>query len=383
MFATARGAAEPLTWKYESGVLLDGLADEWSVTHDPQVLAFIRHTVDGWLDPDGNISVNGKPLDPGLHTLDNIEPARSVLFVYEQTHDPRYKKAAGYIYAQFATQPRTPDGGFWHKQVYPNQMWLDGAYMAEPFRAAYAREVSDTAAFADIAHQFELMYEHTVDPASHVGLLHHGWDESKQMPWADKTTGRSQEAWARAMGWYAVALVDTLPSFPAGSHDRVVLKDMLLKVAAAIAQYQDRESGLWWDVLDKGSRTGNFREASASAMFVYALAKGVRLGYLPRSFEPTAVRGWQGIEERFITHDAGGKLTLHGTVKVSGLGGKPYRAGDYDYYIHEPVGDNDLKGMGAYLMAASEIMRLGPAEHHAPGRLETPHHAHASASTTP
>ena len=348
--------ARPGAWAYEVGTLLDGMAARWHATADGDDFAYIKATVDRWVDKDGNISIEpGKPFDPSQHTLDNLEPGRAVLFCYRVTGDARYAKAAKFIWQQFETQPRTPEGGFWHKQVYPQQMWLDGAYMAEPFRAMYARTFRQDAEFADIAKQLLLMQEHMRD--LQTGLLRHGWDSSRQQRWADKQTGLSQEAWARAMGWYAVALVDTLEWFPEEHPDRARLIADLAQLAAAVAREQDPSTGLWWDVLGKGDRPGNFREASASAMFTYALAKGVRLGYLPQSYETVALHGWSGLEHAFITRAADGTVTLHGTVKVSGLGGNPYRAGDYDYYVHEAVGDNDPKGIGVFLFAASEMQQ--------------------------
>ena len=360
------GGSHPGAWAYEIGTLLDGMAAQWHATADGEDFAYIKATVDRWVDKDGNINIAGKPFDPSLHTLDNLEPARAVLLCYRVTGQQRYAKAAKFLWDQYATQPRTPEGGFWHKQVYPQQMWLDGAYMAEPFRAAYASTFKQSDAFADVAKQLLLMQQHLRDPKT--GLLRHGWDSSHQQRWADKQTGMSQEAWGRAMGWYAMALVDTLPWFAENHPDRAKLIADLQEVAEGVAKYQDGATGVWWDVLDKGGQPGNFREASASAMFVYALAKGVRLGYLPQRYEPVAVRGWNGLEKQFITHDADGSVTLHGTVKVSGLGGNPYRSGDYDYYVHEKTGDNDPKGVGAYLFAASE-MQQAATEAQAQGKL--------------
>ncbi|SEC54064.1 unsaturated rhamnogalacturonyl hydrolase [Terriglobus roseus] len=363
--------ARPGVWTYETGVTLDGMAAQWQVSANGGDFAYVKAAVDRWVDDKGNISVDpGKAFDPSAHTLDNLEPGRAVMLVYRVTGDARYAKAAKTLYQQFATQPRTTEGGFWHKQIYPRQMWLDGAYMAEPFRAAYAHTFQQTADFDDIAKQLLLMRDKTRDPKT--GLLHHGWDAStaaeQPQPWADKQTGMSAEVWARAMGWYVVALVDTLPWFPEGHPDRPKLIAALQDAMAAATKYQDKSTGLWWDVLDKGTQPGNFLEASASEMFVYATAKGVRLGYLPQSYEASAVRGWTGIEKKFITKDAAGQVTLHGTVKVSGLGGKPYRAGDYNYYVHEGVGDDDGKGVGMYLMAASE-MQMAATQSLAQGRL--------------
>lgn len=349
--------ARPGAWAYEVGTLLDGMTAQSKAANDPAAFAYVKATVDRWVDADGTVSMQpGKPFDKDAHTLDNLEPGRAVLAVYEQTKDPRYAKAAKLIFDQFQTMPRIPEGGFWHKQIYPNQMWLDGAYMGEPFRAGYARVFHVNGDFDDIAKQLLLMDEHMRD--AKTGLLHHGWDASKEQPWADKTTGLSPEVWARAYGWYAMALVDTIPSFPANHPQRAKLIATLQHVAEGAAKYQDADTGTWWDVMDKGGQPLNFREASATAMFTYALAKGVRLGYLPKKYQANAVKGWLGLEKEFVTTDSNGKVTLHGTVKVSGLGGKPYRAGDYNYYVHEPVGDNDAKGIGAYLLATSEIQQI-------------------------
>ncbi len=348
--------ARPGAWTYEVGTVLDGMAAQWEVAHDQADLTYIQQTVDRWIDKDGSILIErGKPFPESGHTLDNIEPGRAVLLCYHVTKDERYRKAADYLHAQLEAQPRNSMGGYWHKQVYPDQMWLDGAYMAEPFRAAYASMFHKPDEFADIAKQFLLMHDNMRDRKT--GLLRHGWDASHREAWADKQTGLSQEVWARAMGWYAMALVDTLPWLPSGHPDRAKLIAVLQETAKGITQFQDAQTGLWWDVLDRGSEAGNFREASASAMFTYALAKGARLGYLPLSAREAAVRGWKGIGTQFVTY-GGDAVTLHGTVKVSGLGGNPYRAGDYSYYVHEAVADNDTKGVGAYLLAAGEMERL-------------------------
>lgn len=349
--------AHPGGWGYEVGTLLDGMTAEWHQSGDAADFNYIKATVDRYVTKDGAIEIDpGKPFQPEAHVLDDLEMGRAIVVCYRATKDERYAKAAKYLDDQFATQPRTPEGGFWHKQIYPQQMWLDGAYMAEPFRAIYASTFHKPVDYDDIANQLLLMDEHMRDPAT--GLLRHGWDASRQMKWADPQTGLSQEAWGRAMGWYAMALVDTLEWFPEHNPDHARLVAALGRVAQGLLRYQDHSNGLWWDVLDKGGRTDNFQEASESAMFVYALAKGVRLGWLPQSDEAVAIRGWQGIEHKFITRESDGSVTLHGTVKVSGLGGNPYRAGDYAYYVHEKTGDNDAKGVGAYLLAASEMQQV-------------------------
>jgi unsaturated rhamnogalacturonyl hydrolase len=339
----------PCTWGYEDGVRLDGMAAEWHVTADPALFNYIKSAVDPCIAADGTI-VGYKAY---AHTLDDIEMGRAVLFLYRVTSQEKYARAAKFLHDQLGQQPRNASGGYWHKQIYPNQMWLDGAYMAEPFRAQYAATFQSSADFDDIAKQLLLMDAHMRDPDS--GLLRHGWDESKQMSWADKATGLSPEVWARAMGWYAMALVDTLDWFPKDHPQRAALIAALNRTMAAVVKVQDAKTGLWWQVMTHDSEPGNYFEASASCMFAYALARGVRMGYLPQADEENAKRAWEGIQKQFIATNPDGTLVLQGTVKVGGLGGTPFRAGDFDYYIHEPVVDQDKKGIGAFLLAGSEM----------------------------
>jgi unsaturated rhamnogalacturonyl hydrolase len=346
---------KPGEWAYEEGVVLDGMAAEWHASADGRDFKYIKAAVDKYIGADG--SIKGYPLE--AHSLDNIEMGRAVILVYRVTQEAKYYKAAKFIHEQLAVQPRTASGAYWHKQIYPNQVWLDGAYMAEPFHAAYAATFQVPGDFDDIAKELLLMDAKMRDPKT--GLLKHGWDESKAMPWADKTTGLSPEAWARAMGWYGTALVDVLDWFPKDHPARPKLIAALNRTAAAIVKYQDKPTGLWWQVLDQGTRPGNFLEASASSMFVYTLAKGARMGYLPLADEAAAKRGWDGIQKKFVNTDPDGAVTLHGTVKVGGLGGKPYRSGTYEYYIGEKVIDQDGKGVGAYLLAGSEMEQAATA----------------------
>lgn len=347
----------PGSWGYEEGVLLDGLAAEWALTNNPAKLAYIRAAVDKYVKPDGTIQMNasGKPFTAGEHQLDNIELGRALLFVYRQTHDAKYATAVKFLHEQLAAQPHGASGGYWHKQIYPDQMWLDGVYMAEPFRAQYAATFNQAAEFDDIAKQFLLMDQHMRDPKT--GLMRHGWDESGKMPWADKTTGLSPEVWARAMGWYAMALVDVLDWFPKTHPMRGALIADLKRTMSAVVAAQDKTSDLWWQVMDRQGAKGNFEETSGSAMFVYALAKGQRLGYLPAADRVAAEKGWSAIQKRFVTANTDGTVTLTGTVKAAGLGGTPYRSGTYAYYVAEARGDNDAKGVGAYLLAGSEMGR--------------------------
>jgi len=336
-------------WNYELGTLLDGMDSVWLNTADPRYYKYIKSSVDQFVAPDGSI----RTWKPEENQLDNILLGRQLLLLYGVTQDSRYAKAATLLYQQLQHQPRTASGGFWHKQRYPNQMWLDGLYMTEPFYAEYAATFHHPEAFKDITHQFVLMDEHARDPKT--GLLYHGWDESKQQRWADKQTGLSSQCWGRAMGWHMMALVDTLDSYPEQDPGRKQLLAQLERDADAVARYQDGATGLWYQVMDKSTEKGNYLESSASCMFVYALAKGVREGYLPQRYRSTAERGYKGILSHFIQTGPGDDVLLTGTVKGAGLGGDPYRDGSYAYYIGEKVATNDTKGVGAFLLASVEM----------------------------
>ncbi len=307
--------------------------------------------MDHFVDEEGNI----RTYKFDNYTLDNILCGRILLTLFEVTGKPKYFKAASTLRAQLRQQPRTNEGGFWHKKIYPEQMWLDGLYMAEPFYAEWAATFHEDSDFNDIARQFILMEQHARDPKT--GLFYHGYDESKKEAWANKTTGLSSNFWARAMGWYGMGLVDALPYFPKDNTKRKELIDILNRFAAAVSKVQNPKTGLWWDVLNFPHRRGNYEEASASCMFVYALAKGVRLGYLPSSYLTVAKKGYAGIIKKFITNN-NGQTNLEGTVSVSGLGGHPYRDGTYNYYINEKVVTNDPKGIGAFLLASDEMNLL-------------------------
>lgn len=352
-------------WNYELGTLLEGMDAVWAQTEDTRYLAYIKDSVDQFVRPDGSIAT----YVPAEHQLDNILTGRQLLLLYRVTLDPRYLKAANFLYGQLQQQPRNPDGGFWHKQIYPNQMWLDGLYMAEPFYAEYAASFHHPEAFRDVTRQFELIYDHAHD--AKTGLLYHGWDQSRQQRWANKETGDSSQFWGRGMGWYMMALVDTIPSYPAADPGREKLLAQLGQLAEAVARYQDRDSGLWWEVLDKGGEKGNYLEASASCMFVYALVRGVRLGYLPARYLENARRGYTGILSHFVQAAADGKVSLTGTVKGAGLGGHPYRDATYAYYIGEKTATNDPKGIGAFLLASTEMEGLesGRPEHPDPNTV--------------
>jgi len=339
-------------WTYEQGVVWKGVEDVWLQTANRTYFQYIKNRVDAHLNDDGTIK--GYKMED--YNIDNILCGRTVLSLYQVLGTEKYYKTVKILREQLSKQPRVPEGGFWHKKRYPNQMWLDGLYMGEPFYAEYANAFHEDTAFNDIARQFILMERTARDPKT--GLLYHAWDQSKKERWSNPKTGQSPNFWGRAMGWYGMALVDVLDQMPANHPKRAELLVILNRFATAVAKYQDKSSGLWYQVLDKGTQKGNYLEASASCMFVYALAKGVRQHNLPNYFLNVAQTGYKGIINKFISTDANGQINLNGTVSVAGLGGDPYRDGSYEYYLKEKVVTNDAKGVGAFIQASVEIERL-------------------------
>ncbi|MES1159618.1 MAG: glycoside hydrolase family 88 protein, partial [Bacteroidota bacterium] len=336
-------------WTYDESLVWKGLEGCWYNTGNARYFKYIQHQVDRLVDNEGNIATYRQD----DYNLDNVLGGRLLLLLYKVTNQEKYYKAATILRQQLKDQPRTSEGSFWHKKKYTRQVWLDGLYMAQPFYAEYASLFHEDSAFNDITRQFTAIERHARDPKT--GLLYHGWDEARLEKWADKTSGLSPQFWGRAMGWYGMALVDALDYFPARHPGRAALLAILQRYAAAIQKVQDPTTGLWWDIVDKPGAPGNYPESSASSMFVYTLAKGARLGYLPAVYGAVAKKGYEGLLQKFLITDAGGQSALQGTVSVSGLGGDPYRDGSYKYYISEKIVTNDPKGLGAFLLAANEI----------------------------
>jgi unsaturated rhamnogalacturonyl hydrolase len=345
-------AKRPARWDYEQGVVLKGFDQLWKQTDNRVYFDYMKKILDQFVEPDGSI----RTYDLQEFNLDHITPGRILISLYKETKEEKYKKAAEHLHEQLVQHPRTKEGGFWHKIRYPYQMWLDGLYMAGPFSAEYAATFDQPKDFDDVVNQFVWMENHVRD--SKTGLLYHAWDESKEQRWANPETGQSPEFWGRAMGWYAMALVDVLDYLPESHPRRKELVAILQRLATALKNYQDPVSGVWYQVIDKGTSKGNYFEASASVMFVYAFAKGSRLGYLDKSFSELAMKGFDGAVKNFIETDKQGLVHLTKTVSVGGLGGNPYRDGSFEYYISEPLRTDDLKGVGPFIQASIEIELL-------------------------
>lgn len=339
-------------WAYDVSLVCLALFDLSARTGDPRYADYAAKVTGSFVRPDGTIEVY--KFDD--LSLDNVRPAVTVLALYERTKEQRYRKAADTVWEQMQQMPRTASGGLWHKKRYPNQMWLDGLFMGQPFVARYAKLFGRPAAYDDVVKQFSLVAEKTYDPKT--GLFYHAWDESKTMPWADKDKGTSPSFWGRAIGWYAMALVDTLDDMPADHPGRAAMLGWLRKLADGLVKNQD-SSGLWWQVVDQGPRPGNYLEATASSMFVYSLAKAVNRGWLPKEqFEPSIRRGYAAIVRELVKTGPDGLANLTQCCRVAGLD-KDVRDGSFDYYaIREPIVPNDPKGVGPFILAGLEVQTL-------------------------
>ncbi|OWR15097.1 glycoside hydrolase family 105 protein [Chryseobacterium sp. VAUSW3] len=337
-------------WDYVHGLVMIGFEELYRKTNNSQYADYVKGYADATIDANGSI--------PSYkfenYNIDMIVAGHPLFDLYDKTKDERYRTAMKTLRSQLETQPRTSEGGFWHKKIYPNQMWLDGLFMGSPYYARYNTIFENGDKLNDVALQFELVQKNMVDPKT--GLLYHGWDESREMPWADKTTGNSPNFWSRSLGWYAMALVDVLDYFPKDHPKRPQLISYLNRLAKAVTKYQDA-SGLWFQVTDQGNRDGNYLEASGSSMFAYAFAKGANKGYLPNEYKAVANKAFDGLVKNLITVSPEGFVTLTHVCAVAGLGGKPYRDGSFEYYVNEKKKDNDPKGTGPFILAAIQLNR--------------------------
>lgn len=336
-----------LKWDYCHGLELGAMMDVYDRYGDAKFYEYALAYADTMVNEDGTI----KKYKLTDYSLDRINSGKMLFRIYEQTKNDKYKKALDLLRSQFDGQPRNADGGFWHKKVYPNQMWLDGLYMGTPFLAEYAYRNNEPQAYQEVINQIKIVARHTYDPAN--GLFRHACDVSKREKWADKETGQSQHCWGRALGWYMMAIVDDLDFIPQHEPGRDTVLVILNHIAETLKKYQSPE-GLWYQVMDKSGEPGNYLESSCSAMFVYSLFKAVRKGYIPSSYFAVARKGYEGILNEFIKVDDNGLVSITKACAVAGLGGKNYRMGDSDYYIHEQIRDNDPKAVGPFILASLE-----------------------------
>lgn len=250
-------------------------------------------------------------------------------------------------------QPRTNAGGFWHKKIYPYQMWLDGLYMATPFLIRYAKEFNQPQWFDEVTFQLIEVHKRTLDEKT--GLVYHAWDESCEQRWCVLETGQSKHFWSRATGWYMMALVDVLEYLPEDHKDREDIILILTELSDSISNFRDEKTGLWYQVMDMGGEKRNYLEASGSAMIIYAFAKGANNDWLPEKYLDMANETFDSLTENLVETDKDGFVVLKNTCGACGLGGNPYREADYEYYVTEIKVDNDQKGMAPVILAAIEL----------------------------
>lgn len=340
-------------WTYPSAIVLDGAEQVYAKTGKKEYYDYISSFGEKLVKEDGSILT----YELDKYNIDLLNSGNVLLYLYEKEKKEKYLKALKMLRSQIDGQPRTSEGGFWHKKIYPSQMWLDGLYMGQPFYAHYTKDFAKgaeaTKAFDDVVLQFDLIQKHLVDKKT--GLLYHAWDESKEQAWANKETGVSPNFWGRAMGWYGMAMVDVLDYLPKDHPGRAKLISYLKSYTDAIIKVQDKDNGLWYQVLDKAGEKGNYTEATASSMFVYTIIKSVNNGYLPKSYKAAAKKGYDGIIKNLISVDENGVVNLNKCCAVAGLGGKPYRDGSYEYYVNEEIRSNDAKGTGPFILASIEF----------------------------
>ena len=341
-------------WNYTTGLELKSFMDAADRYDLPEVVAYVKEWADTMATEKGKVFGYKK----SNYNVDHICPARIYFDLHDMygDQDKRYRRVTRMIREQIDSQPRTQSGEFWHKQIYPNQVWLDGFYMALPFYAEYTRRYAPKeqrdSLFADIVHQFVAGAENTYDPAT--GLFRHAWDESKSMFWCDPQTGLSAHAWGRATGWYAIALVEVLDYLPEDHPGYKTLIGQLNYFLEVLPKWADPKTGMWYQVLDCPERKGNYQEATCSIMFTYAFLKGLRKGYIDDSHADYIKGLYQKFIDRFIKENPDGTISMTDCCAVGGLGGKQMRKGDFDYYLSEPIIDNDCKGVGPFIWASLE-----------------------------
>jgi unsaturated rhamnogalacturonyl hydrolase len=339
-------------WEYTQGLVLKAILEVWHEQQDERYLKYVLEYYNQFIKEDGNIWLY-KLED---YNIDRINPGKPLFTLYKITGNEKFKKAIYRLRKQMKTHPRTNEGGFWHKKKYPYQMWLDGLYMASPFLAEFAVTFNEPELMEDIADQFVWMENHARDEKT--GLLYHGWDESRQQQWSDPETGLSQNFWGRAMGWYMMALVDVLDFYPEDHQRRPDIIAILKRLSTALSKFQDKKTGVWYQVIDQKERAGNYPESSASCMYVYSIIKAVKHNYIDSKFMKVAQKGYDGILKQFIKIDQKGFVNILNACSVAGLGGDPYRDGSYEYYISEPIRNNDPKAVGPFILASLEIESL-------------------------
>lgn len=347
-----------LKWNYTHGLELQSMlmCGNKYVSVKPLADEYVKKYLDMVISKEGLIY----KYKTTNYSLDHINAGKMLLMAYKSDPQPRYRRALDSLYTQLLSHPRVSEGGFWHKKVYPHQMWLDGIYMASPFYCEYAKEFltgdDQENAYQDVVNQIMVIARHTYDPQN--GLYRHAWDESHEQAWSDPITGQAPHVWGRALGWYCMAMVDVLGFLPEGHSGRDSILSVLKPLCKTIWNKRDTQYDAWYQVMDQGQRDGNYLETSCTAMFAYTFIKGAMNGWLPKEFLQHGFDAYRCLNDNFIREDEDGTISLTRVCGVAGLGGTPYRSGSYDYYINEIIRDNDPKGVGPYIMTSLMVEEL-------------------------
>lgn len=338
------------TWNYIDGCMIKAILELYAITKEKRYLTFADDFIDFFVEEDGSI----QSYDPQEYNIDNVNAGKTLFDLYKLTGKEKYRKAMDTIYSQIEKQPRTKEGNFWHKKIYPNQIWLDGLYMGQPFYMQYEVEFNECKNCMDSYKQFLTVNQLMKDKKT--GLYYHAYDSSREMYWCDKETGLSKHFWLRALGWFAMALVDTMEIMPESLlAEKTKLNEIYRDLIDSMLKYQD-ESGMWYQVVDLGDRAPNYLETSGTAIYAYAIMKSIRLGFLPESYWQYGKRAFDGVCQKYLSEE-NGELQLDGICLVAGLGGKEHRDGSFAYYMSEPVVKNEAKGVAPLILAYIEVMQ--------------------------
>lgn len=339
-------------WNYIDGCMITALLCASEITGEKKYFDFAENFIDYYVFDDGTIRGYSKE----KFNLDDVNEGKVLFELYEKTHKEKYKKAISLLESQLEEQPRTATGNFWHKQIYPNQIWLDGLYMGQVFSALYKKYFGNKD-YSDVVNQYKSVRKLMFD--ENKKLYYHGCDCSKKAFWADKETGCSKNFWLRSIGWFCISLIDIIEFI-----DDENAKSELVKIFAeeidGISQYADKETSMYYQVVDKGGEEGNYLETSGSSMIAYAMMKGARLGVIDGKYTEQGRKTFDGICKKYLSISENGDLNLGGICLVAGLGPEdnPRRDGSYEYYISEPVVENDAKGVAPFVLCYTEVKRM-------------------------
>jgi len=340
-------------WDYTQGLVAKSMMVLYDNTKDTAYYNYTKRFADYFVNDKGEILTYKKE----DYSLDKLNGGKFLFDMYQSTKDAKYLKAIKMLRTQFDTHPRVSQGVYWHKKIYPNQVWLDGLYMGAPFYAQCAKEFKEpVASFNDAAKQLVIGDSVTLDVKT--GLNYHAWDESRDQKWADPKTGHSPNFWGRSMGWYMMAMVDILDYLPQNHPQRKTIIANLTRLTDALIKYQDSKTGMWYQITDQPARDSNYVESSCTAMFTYAIAKAVNNKYLSKEYASFAYKSFWGMVKFATKKNDDGTTSITKACSVAGLGGNPYRDGSFQYYIGEPIRSDDPKVIGPFIMAALEMSKM-------------------------